>query len=77
MTTQNSQSQRQRRDNTFFIIAKRIGYYDKYTCSYRFTDWEFDYDHPYYFRDDAYEALMSKRKNKSDGHEEYECFEMI
>lgn len=64
------------KDNTVFIIAKRVGYYDKYTNSYRFTDWEYDYDHPYYFRDEAYEALMYKR-NHSDGHEEYKCDERI
>ena len=64
------------KDNTIFIIAKRVGYYDKYTCSYRFTDWEYDYDHIYYSRDEAYEALMYKR-NHSGGHEEYKCDERI
>ena len=64
------------KDNTVFIIAKRVGYFDKYTNSYRFTDWEYDYDHPYYFRDEAYEALMYKR-NHSDGNTEYKCDERI
>ena len=64
------------KDNTVFIIAKRVGYYDKYTNSYRFTDWEYDYDHIYYSHDEAYEALMYKR-NHSDGNTEYKCDERI
>lgn len=64
------------KDNTVFIIAKRVGYFDKYTNSYRFTDWEYDYDHIYYSHDEAYEALMYKR-NHSDGNTEYKCDERI